>query len=130
MEPKRMRVTGSILTYFGNQSVSSVADSESCEGGTISIELSQSNIHRNMADSEMTSDNDTTKFPNDLGHFPKPLSEEDRHFLVSSPPFQQTVNNMPGKHFPRKIYSGHYRSFQSYWFMKTLESGERYLDCG
>ena len=73
----------------------------------------------------MTSDNDTTKFPNDLGHFPKPLSKEDRHFLVSSPPFQPTVNNMPGKHFPRKIYSGHYRSFQSSWFMKTLESGEK-----
>ena len=85
MEPKRMQITGSILTYFGNRSVNSVADSESGEGGAISIELSQSKIHENMADSEMTSDNDTTKFNNDLGHFSKPLSKEDRHFLVSSP---------------------------------------------
>ena len=127
MEPKRMQITGSILTYFANRSVNSVADSESCEGGAISIELSQSKIHGNMADSEMTSDNDTTKFHNDLGHFSKPLSKEDRHFLVSSPTFQPTVNHIPGKHFLRKIYSGQYiRSlFLSSWYMKTLESREK-----
>ena len=123
MEPKRMRVTGSILTYFGNQGVSSVADS--VREGLFQSSYPSRTFTENMADSEMTSDNDTKKFPNDLGHFPKPLSKEDRHFLVSSPPFQPTVNNMPGKHFPRKIYSGHYRSFQSSWFMKTLESGEK-----
>ena len=70
-------------------SVNSVADSESCESGVISIELSQSNIHGNMTDSEMTSDNDNTKFPNDLGHFPKPLSKEDRHFLFLALLFSQ-----------------------------------------
>ena len=56
---------------------------------------------RKLAESEMTSDNDNTKFPNDLGHFPKPLSKEDRHFLVSSPPFQPCPDTLPKDILPK-----------------------------
>ena len=117
------------LDQFWQPSGIRVAGSESYEGMGVSSESQVS-----VSDNEITVEDlncetpnadcsKATGFPTDLGFFIRPMSKEERQFLISSPPCQPIVENMSGKCFPKKVQSGHSRSFQSSWYTKTLGSG-------
>ena len=129
-------MAGSILTYFGSQSGVRVAGSESYEGMGVSSESQVS-----VSDNEITVEDlncethnaDCTKatgFPTDLGFFIRPMSKEDRLFLISSPPCQPIVENMSGECFPKKFNLVILDRFNHPGIRKRSDREEIYIESG